>query len=1158
MSRSRAAKSSAEGTICPVCFKTFHTGSGRKSHQRQKEHYLAPVPHAKQQVSPKRTYQFNPNTLDEAAVALEKRVKKQAKKDRQRQRRQARYDLIKEIVLKMVEERGVEAILGVSPDKSIIPESSQAPAAPVLPPDPAEIDRLLGDFIRSLIDEDESHSPEDSDSDSASSTGSADETDSQPDEPEPIIDSDEDQESSASLNNLEEDPNSSFVMDPIIKNGEFDQSRIYEYAGDSSMADMVSQLEISLAELSMQDGEHGTPPELEVTEPTGDYSFLRDSPSASDRTTTPPHFFDDHFVDGSIASPSATEISLDNTANSDSDQNSSSDSPEHIPQPGAPIGECLPLLHRLHQERTQAGLTPAHPFADWLEFEFVKWMIERDISQGNRERLLQLPIIAARARLSFGSNYKLNQLLDNLPLAGPKWDVKAVKITGDKLGPDGKPITETVELWHRDILGVIRELVENDTYGKHLVFAPRTEWNDAEQTERKYDEMWTGDWWQKLQTSNLLPPGATIIPVILASDATHLTNFGGGKQAYPVYITLGNIPKSIRRKPNSYGTLLLGYLPAHKLECFTKKGRAHQKERLFHMCMTEIVKPLEKAGREGVDMACGDGKIRKCFPILAAYTADNPEQTLVACCKKNLCHRCTVGRDSRGDYALFPNRHHVHSANALVAKSRHRTTQYYIDNGLRPFGQPFWANLPHCDIYGALTPDILHQLHKGVFKDHVMNWCLKIAGVDETEFNDRFKAMPPHSNLHHFTKNVSDLSQTTGKEHRAMQKVFLGVMAGLVPHDVMPALRALLDFIYYAQLPTHTDTTISWLEQALRQFHDSKDVFIAHEVRKHFNINKLHSMMHYATSIRELGALDGYNTESPERLHIDFAKRAYRASNRNEFIAQMVQYLERREQVFKFDAYLRWAIPEYEEAENGRKGVLSTKSTPGWHIALKSPFVPVAQTRLPEIFAVRWFDWAINEFFESELGWDITIHPQDKISIYPKATQLIQDDITFGEPLHDIVHASPHSSMSRLSFERHGSRFDTVLIQKPDARSEDFSYGIQNHVVGQVRMIFTLPQHYNIPDPLVCVHMFRSPSNLPIQLTGMHRVRRERYTEEYQNHPVEKIFFLSHIRRTCHLIPEFGRTKNPFWVMSPPALEAFDSFYINSYLDPHSHIFLQC
>jgi hypothetical protein len=39
-------------------------------------------------------------------------------------------------------------------------------------------------------------------------------------------------------------------------------------------------------------------------------------------------------------------------------------------------------------------------------------------------------------------------------------------------------------------------------------------------------------------------PGSTIIPIILSSDKTQLMVFGN-KMAYPVYLTIGNIPKGI-------------------------------------------------------------------------------------------------------------------------------------------------------------------------------------------------------------------------------------------------------------------------------------------------------------------------------------------------------------------------------------------------------------------------------------------------------------------------------------------------------------------------------------------------------------------------------------------------------------------------------------
>ena len=60
-------------------------------------------------------------------------------------------------------------------------------------------------------------------------------------------------------------------------------------------------------------------------------------------------------------------------------------------------------------------------------------------------------------------------------------------------------------------------------------------------------------------------PGATIIPVFLSSDKTQLTQFRG-KMAYPLYLTIGNLPKEIRRKPSCRGQILLAYLPTTKLE----------------------------------------------------------------------------------------------------------------------------------------------------------------------------------------------------------------------------------------------------------------------------------------------------------------------------------------------------------------------------------------------------------------------------------------------------------------------------------------------------------------------------------------------------------------------------------------------------------------
>jgi hypothetical protein len=100
------------------------------------------------------------------------------------------------------------------------------------------------------------------------------------------------------------------------------------------------------------------------------------------------------------------------------------------------------------------------------------------------------------------------------------------------------------------------------------------------------------------------------------------------------------------------------------------------------------------------------------------------------------------------------------------------------------------------------------------------------------------------------------------------------------------------------------------MRTALDTFHANKQIFIDLGGRKeNINIPKVHSLDHYELLIRLFGSADGFNTESPERLHIDYAKNAYRASNRKDYINQMTLWLERQEGVARFSAYLVWAHP---------------------------------------------------------------------------------------------------------------------------------------------------------------------------------------------------------------------------------------------------------
>jgi hypothetical protein len=87
-----------------------------------------------------------------------------------------------------------------------------------------------------------------------------------------------------------------------------------------------------------------------------------------------------------------------------------------------------------------------------------------------------------------------------------------------------------------------------------------------------YHKMHTGQlWWENQDAIEQKTPGATIVPIILSSDKTQITLFQN-KAAYPVYMTIGNIPKSTWCKPSQHAYILLAYLPTSRLEHITNKA----------------------------------------------------------------------------------------------------------------------------------------------------------------------------------------------------------------------------------------------------------------------------------------------------------------------------------------------------------------------------------------------------------------------------------------------------------------------------------------------------------------------------------------------------------------------------------------------------------
>ena len=567
---------------------------------------------------------------------------------------------------------------------------------------------------------------------------------------------------------------------------------------------------------------------------------------------------------------------------------------------------------------------------------------------------------------------------------------------------------------------------------------------------------------QKAVESQL--PGATIIPVMISSDKTQVTSFGG-KSVYPVYITIGNIPKDIRRKPSMHAQVLLAYLPVSTLDQIdSATSRRRAVPNLFHFCMCHILGAMEQAGKTGVMMKSGDGLIRRCHPILAVFAGDHPEQCLSACTKVNECPKGRTPPDSLGEYEPCELRDAGDIIEILGAFNPDEQPEEYNmfckSAGIKPVVHPFWESLPYTHIYQAITPDVLHQLHQGVIK-HLVSWL--VAEFGSAELDARCRTMPPNHNIRHFSKGISKLKRASGNEHAAIGKIILGLIAGLPvsdghsPNKLVIATRAVLEFLYLAQLPSHNDETLQDLDSALATFHANKSIFIDLGIREDFNLPKLHSLLHYTSSIKLFGSTDNYNTEYTERLHIDLAKDAYAATNHKDELVQMTTWLERKEKIVQFDAIVERRIL-------GRLPPLTKPPPTAHHAHIQMTREPVAQVPLDRIvskYGATDFHNALAKFLTHHENPNMSRQALqstasqfrfnfDRICVFHKVKLWIQDPqgCAETEDTLDVIHA--RCMTTTRTGQKLSARFDTALIDVSSGSGEDDQCGIEGAFKFQV------------------------------------------------------------------------------------------------------------
>ncbi|KAI6162860.1 hypothetical protein EDD17DRAFT_1776420 [Pisolithus thermaeus] len=651
---------------------------------------------------------------------------------------------------------------------------------------------------------------------------------------------------------------------------------------------------------------------------------------------------------------------------------------------------------------------------------------------------------------------------------------------------------------------------------KHSVF--------GEKGQHVWSDLMTGNWaWNQCNelSKDSDNHGAMFVLIILGSDKTTVSVATGNNEYYPLYISAGNVHNGMRHA-HGEAVSLLGFLSIPKIDKeFEADPEFHTFQRhLFHTSLEAIFHAMHPAMTKPQSVKCADGHYHRAIYGLGPYIADYPEQALLACIVQGWCPKCTAHQT-----------HLDHDPNAIL--HNHEYTQLLMDSfaahvlwqkyGIVDDILPFTASFPCANIHELIAPDILHQIIKGTFKDHLVSWVETY--LKKYCKNDLAAVLADIDHCSHGFK------QWTGNDSKALMKVYLPAIAGYVPNEMLQALSAFMDFCYIVHQSSLGEADLEALDKALQHFETHCSILEAEGIHSDgISIPQIHALQHYHEAIELFGAPNGLSTSIVESKHIHAEMAQVLLVNQQQdklaqFQAECLaegllgkplipQDNVHEDTSFQDDPYLQ----EAEDDDTPRK--LRTSAQMGQDIG---------HPELPDLVSIFLFQ-------QRNPGCPKAIDPGYSFSS-AVATFYAPSDLSGANGMHcQCIHASP-------SWRNGAPRYDCVFVEKDPTLP-----GFQGPYVAQVLLFFSF--HYrNVHYPCDLVQWFTPIGNEPCNNTGMWKVEHE--YDEYGDHLVS-VIHLDSILQPAHLIGIYGDEYIPPDLHSSDSLAAFGSFYVNKYSDYHA------
>ncbi|KAH8071048.1 hypothetical protein BXZ70DRAFT_1058347 [Cristinia sonorae] len=819
----------------------------------------------------------------------------------------------------------------------------------------------------------------------------------------------------------------------------------------------------------------------------------------------------------------------------------------------------------LHTSRTTADWSP---FDSRLQFEMAEFLYKRtQMSQSNIDWLMDaFAAFGYSADLPppFDNHRHMHSTIDAIPLGDAPWHSFTATYTGVKPNHNVPEwMNAEYEVWCRNPRTIIRNMLANPAFKDNFDAAPFREYDSD--NVRQYSNLMSGDWaWRqadliaKESTNN---HGAMFAPIILGSDKTTVSVATGQNEYYPLYISLGNITNNMRRAHRD-AVALLGFLAIPKSDRKDLKDTDFRKFRrqLFHSSISTILQPL-RAGMSKPEVArCPDGHFRRVIYGLGPYIADYPEQVLAACVVQGWCPLCPQQRTLLDQPVNGSRRSREHTGVLLgVFDSKVLWREYGVVSDVVPFTNDF----PRADIHELLSGDLLHQVIKGAFKDHLVTWVGQYLHIEHgearakeilDEIDRRIAAAPEFPGLRRFHQG-RDFKQWTGDDSKALMKVYIPAIKGLVPDEMVKAFSSFMEVCYLARRSVLTDTSLKQIENAIAAFHRHRKVFINVGVRPDgfSSLARQHSLDHYPEHIRAFGALNGLCSSITESKHIKAVKEPWRRSNRFEALGQMLLTNQRLDKLaaIKADFDARGMLvgsllySDEGEEEDGPVSLSSVamarRAAKGYPKRLRQLANAINRPELPcmvsrFLYAQDHPDTPLDN--DAALPSEYLVDP--RVFVHTSATS------TYYAPsdLSGINGMRRERIRSTCSWRNGPARHDCVVVEtNPDAE------GMEGLSVGRVRLLFSFI-HRGKRHPCVLIDWYEKSDSKPDEVTGMWVVSPEYYSDGSR---VSDVMHLDTILRNIHLLPVHDSTPIPRDTHFSQVLDTFDKYFVNKYADHHAH-----